>query len=85
MNKFHYYAISTAFNDTYPDNKGGLFKNNLANSINLDGEWEVGIGSITCKAFDVTHLQQEDETIMMKIFDIEKSDKKLEDGWLTWK
>ena len=56
MNKFHYYAISTASADTYPDNKGGLFKNNLANSINLEGEWEVGVGSITCKEFDVSHL-----------------------------
>jgi len=83
MNKFHYYATSTASTDIYPDNKGGSFKSNLETAINLDGEWEVGVGSITCKSFDVTHLQQEDETVMMRSFEIEKSDKKLEDGWLT--
>jgi hypothetical protein len=51
----------------------------------LDGEWEVGVGSITCKSFDVAHLQQEDETVMMRTFEIEKSDKKIEGGWLIWK
>ena len=84
MNSFHYYVTSTASIDLYPDNTGGKFKNNIATPLNLEGEWEVGLHSITCKTFDAAHLTPDDEIISLKAQDLKNSDEKI-DNWKTYK
>ena len=81
---FHYYATSTASIDLYPDNVGGKFKNNIANPIQLEGEWEVGLNSITCKPFDAAHLTPDDEVISLRTQDVKNSNEKI-DNWKTYK
>ena len=84
MNSFHYYVTSTASTELYPDNTGGKFKNNIANPLNLEGEWEVGLNSITCKPFDAAHLTPDDELISLRTLDVKNSDEKI-DNWKTYK
>ena len=80
---FHYYLSSTSSLETYPDNVGGKFRNNLVNMLNLEGEWEVGLESIMCKPYNYTNLDVTDENISMATLDPMNSSEKI-NGWKTY-
>ena len=56
----------------------------LQHPLNLEGEWEVGLNSLTCKPFDAAHLTPDDEVISLRTLDVKNSDEKI-DNWKTYK
>ena len=85
MKSFHYRAISTGSIDLYPDSKGGKFRNNTTSTINLEGQWKVGMSYLICKAQNATHLDATDEFILLQIVEVEKNPVKLNSGTLSYK
>ena len=77
MNKFHYYVTSSASTDLYPDNIGGKFRNNMANTMHLEGAWEVGLFSITCQPHGITYLTADNAKLALHFYNPAKSLTKL--------
>ena len=67
MASFHMYVTSDGSMDLFPENVGGKFSNTLQNPLTLHGDWEVGISSVICKAYDVTQLSAEHGAMSLRV------------------